>query len=66
MNDYELFGLIGIILLIILIPTIAIFVCLIYLANYLNLSGIVWWSFIIVGYIFIGAVLGCLNRIRSS
>ena len=49
-------------ILFVFIPMIATLIIGIYLANHLDLSGIIWWAFLIVFYC---VVTGLMSRIRS-
>ena len=56
-------GIIGIIVLIILIAIfffIAPIIVAVYIANALGLTGIVWWAFVVVIWLIIGAII---NRV---
>lgn len=59
-------GVIGIILVILVLALVP-FVCTIilgtYLATALGLTGLVWWSFVIIFYFIIAGLLGLMARI---
>ena len=60
------FGVIGIILFILILALLP-FICTIvlgtYLATTLGLTGIVWWSFVILFYLLIAGLLGLMAHI---
>lgn len=59
-------GVLGIILFILVLALVP-FVCTIilgtYLATILGLTGLVWWSFVIIFYLVIAGLLGLITRI---
>lgn len=59
-------GVIGIILFILVLALLP-FVCTIvlgtYIATMLGLTGLVWWSFVIIFYLVIAGLLGLMARI---
>lgn len=59
-------GIMGIILFILVLALVP-FVCTIilgtYLATTLGLTGLVWWSFVIIFYLVIAGLLGLIARI---
>lgn len=59
-------GIIGIILFIlvlILLPFVCTIILGTYLATALGLTGLVWWSFVIIFYLVIAGLLGLMARI---
>lgn len=62
----EICGLIGVIIIIlilfVLIPMGVTIVLGIYIANVLHLTGIVWWSFLILFYLIISGILSFLSK----
>ena len=50
-------GLIGVIIVIGLISTVATIILGVAVANYLGLTGIVWWAFVIVFWCVISALI---------
>lgn len=59
-------GVIGIILFIlvlVLLPFICTIILGTYLATALGLTGLVWWSFVIIFYLIIAGLLGLMARI---
>ena len=59
-------GIIGIILFILvlaLLPLICTIILGTYLATALGLTGLVWWSFVIIFYLIIAGLLGLMARI---
>lgn len=62
----ESLGVIGLMILIglmLLIPLICTIVIGTYIATMLGLTGLVWWSFVILFWIGVSAVLAMINRI---
>ena len=58
-------GVLGIIIffmIILLLPIIATIVLGIYIANALGLTGIVWWSFLIIFWLIIMGLLSLLSK----
>ena len=58
-------GVLGIIIffmIILLLPVIATIVLGIYIANALGLTGIVWWSFLIIFWLIIMGILSLLSK----
>jgi len=58
-------GVLGIIIffmIILLLPIIATIVLGIYIANALGLTGIVWWSFLIIFWLIIMGILSLLSK----
>lgn len=58
-------GVLGIIIffmIILLLPVIATIVLGIYIANALGLTGIVWWSFLIIFWLIIMGLLSLLSK----
>ena len=55
-------GYVLLIILVLIIPIVATVILGTYLANYLGLSGIIWWAFVIV---FFCVVSGLMNSVRS-
>lgn len=59
-------GIIGIILFIlvlVLLPFICTIILGTYLATVLGLTGLVWWSFVIIFYLIVAGLLGLIARI---
>lgn len=57
-------GAVGIFLLLVLVlllPAILTIIVGIAFANMFGFTGIYWWAFVILFYIVIGAILGCLG-----
>lgn len=50
------------ILILLFVPLICTIVLGTYLATWLGLTGIVWWSFVILFWIIISALLALLNK----
>ncbi len=50
----------------IIIPTIATIVIGMWIANLLGLSGIVWWSFIILFWIIVSSIISMLSRLGTK
>ena len=50
-------GYIGFVITIILIPLIATIILGVWLANYLGLTGIIWWAFLIVFYCIVSGLM---------
>lgn len=70
MNDdwLETAGVLGLIVLfvfILLIPLICTIVIGTYIATILGLTGLVWWSFVILFFIVVSAVLSMISRIGA-
>ena len=70
MNDdwLETVGILGLIILsifILLIPLICTIVIGTYIATILGLTGLVWWSFVILFFIVVSAVLSMISRIGA-
>lgn len=70
MNDdwLETAGILGLIVLfvfILLIPLICTIVIGTYIATILGLTGLVWWSFVILFFIVVSAVLSMISRIGA-
>lgn len=58
-------GVLGIIIffmIILLLPVVATIVLGIYIANALGLTGIVWWSFLIIFWLIIMGILSLLSK----
>lgn len=55
-------GVVGLIVLVLLIPLVATLVIGIYSANYFHLTGLVWWSYVILFYL---VIMGLLSRINK-
>lgn len=62
LEEIGIITLITFIILIILIPLIATIIIGITIANYLGLTGIVWWAFIILFYLIVSAILSKSNN----
>lgn len=60
--DLGIIGIIILILLIILLPLILTMFVGIAFANMFGFTGIYWWSFVILFYIIICAILGALGK----
>lgn len=70
MNDdwLETAGILGLIVLfvfILLIPLICTIVIGTYIATILGLTGLVWWSFVILFFIIVSALLSMISRIGA-
>lgn len=69
-EDYLKFGgvvfVLIIICLIIIIPTIATIVIGMWIANQLGLSGIVWWSFLILFWLIVSSIISKLSTISNT
>lgn len=67
-DDYLEFGgfvfVLLIVCFIIAIPTIATVVVGIWLANMLGLTGIVWWSFVILFWMIVSSILSVLSSVN--
>lgn len=62
LEEIGIMGILIFILLVILIPFIATIILGIAIANMIGFTGWVWWSFLIVFYLFVSAVLSRLNK----
>ena len=56
-------GIILFILVLILLPFVCTIILATYLATTLGLTGLVWWSFVIIFYLVIEGLLGLIARI---
>lgn len=54
-------GVIFLLILVLLLPAILTIIVGIAFANMFGFTGIYWWAFVILFYIVIGAILGCLG-----
>lgn len=63
LKDKGILAVIAFTLLIIVIPLIVTFVLGVAIADYLGLTGIVWWSFMIIFYLVIGVILKEANML---
>lgn len=54
-------GIIFLLILVLLLPAILTIIVGIAFANMFGFTGIYWWAFVILFYIVIGAILGCLG-----
>lgn len=58
-------GILVIIFLLILIPIIATIIVGMWIANQLGLTGIVWWSFMVLFCIFVLTIISCLRKLKN-
>lgn len=56
-------GIILFILVLVLLPFVCTIILGTYLATTLGLTGLVWWSFVIIFYLIIAGLLGLIARI---
>lgn len=56
-------GIILFILVLVLLPFVCTIILGTYLATTLGLTGLVWWSFVIIFYLVIAGLLGLMARI---
>ena len=67
--DYSIYGiltLIAIAIFIALVPIIAVIILVTYVASYIGLTGLVWWAFVIVGFIVVNGLIGALLRLGNE
>lgn len=57
LEEIGIISLIIFIVLIIIIPIIATIILGVAIANYLGLTGIVWWAFLVIFYLVISSIL---------
>lgn len=62
LSELGAIGLIVLIILILLLPLIITVLVGIAFANYLGFTGIYWWSFVILFYLIVGAILGAIAK----
>lgn len=62
LKSMGLIGIIILLILILLIPFIVTILVGIGFANYFGFTGILWWSFVILFYLIISAILTFLGR----
>lgn len=63
--DWTALGLVGVIIAFICIcfvPLAAVIILSTYFATYFGLSGVVWWSFVIVCVLIVMGLIGTLSR----
>lgn len=61
--EIGIMGIILFILVLILLPFVCTIILGTYLATTLGLTGLVWWSFVIIFYLVIEGLLGLIARI---
>ena len=62
LEEIGIFSILILLLIILILPLVLTVIVGVAFANMLGLSGIVWWSFVILFYIVIAGILGTVNN----